>query len=64
MFIGVKLVFHAPHTNQVFFLGGGKPFAWAPEIGTLPSPGVIVGVLVVAVGASLIKLRIDAARAR
>jgi tellurite resistance protein TerC len=60
IFIGVKLVFHALHENRVFFLNGGKPFDWAPEIGTLTSLAVIVGALVLAVGASVIKLRIDA----
>ena len=64
VFIGVKLVFHALNTNQVIFLNDGKPFDWAPEIGTLTSLGVIVGALVLAVGASFIKLRIDANRAQ
>jgi tellurite resistance protein TerC len=63
VFIGVKLVLHALRTNRVFFLNGGKPFEWAPEIGTLTSLIVIVSVLVVAVGASLIKLRIAVTRA-
>jgi tellurite resistance protein TerC len=63
VFIGVKLVFHALHTNQVFFLNGGKPFPWAPEIGTTTSLAVIVAAMVIAVGASLIKLRIDVTRA-
>jgi tellurite resistance protein TerC len=62
VFIGVKLVLHALHTNRVFFLGGGKPFEWAPEIGTLTSLAVIAGAMLLAVGASLIKLRIDAKR--
>jgi tellurite resistance protein TerC len=63
VFIGIKLVLHAMRTNRVFFLNGGKPFEWAPEIGTLTSLAVIVGAIVVAVGASLVKLRIDASRA-
>jgi tellurite resistance protein TerC len=63
IFIGIKLVLHALRTNRVFFLNGGKPFEWAPEIGTLTSLAVIVGAIVVAVGASLVKLRIDASRA-
>jgi tellurite resistance protein TerC len=62
VFIGVKLMLHALHTNRVFFLNGGRPFAWAPDIPTLPSLLVIAGALVLAVGASLIKLRIDAIR--
>jgi tellurite resistance protein TerC len=63
VFIGVKLILHALHTNRVFFLGGGRPFDWAPDIATLPSLAVIAGALVLAVGASLIKLRIEATRA-
>jgi tellurite resistance protein TerC len=62
IFIGVKLVFHALHTNRVFFLNGGKPFEWAPEISTLTSLAVIVAAIGIAVGASLIKLRIDRSR--
>jgi tellurite resistance protein TerC len=63
VFIGVKLVFHALHTNQVFFLNGGKPLEWAPEIDTFTSLAVIVGAMAIAVGASLIKLRIELPRA-
>lgn len=64
VFIGVKLVFHALHTNQVFFLNNGKPVSWAPEIDTLTSLAVIVGAMAIAVGASLIRLRIQANRAK
>jgi tellurite resistance protein TerC len=60
VFIGIKLVFHALHTNRVFFVNAGKPVAWAPEIGTLTSLGVIAGAMVIAVAASLIRLRMDA----
>ncbi len=63
VFIGVKLVLHALHTNRLVFLNGGKPVEWAPEFGTLTSLGVIVAAIAVAVGASLVKLRIDASRA-
>ena len=63
-FIGVKLVLHALHTNRVFFLNGGKSFDWAPEIGTFTSLAVIVGAIALAVGASLVKLRVEASRAR
>jgi tellurite resistance protein TerC len=63
IFIGVKLVLHALHTNRVFFLNGGKPFEWAPEFGTLTSLAVIVGAIALAVVASLVKLRVDASRA-
>ncbi|MES2170114.1 MAG: TerC family protein [Actinomycetota bacterium] len=58
-FIGVKLVLHALHENQLPFLNNGKGFGWAPEISTLVSLGVIVVAMGIAVGASLVKLRLD-----
>jgi tellurite resistance protein TerC len=64
IFIGIKLVLHALHTNRVFFLNGGKPIEWAPEIDTLTSLAVIVIAMVIAVAASLVKLRFDGARTR
>lgn len=63
IFIGVKLVLHALHNNSVFFLGGGKPITWAPEIDTVTSLVVIVLTLALTVGASLIRLRIEVTRA-
>ena len=63
-FIAVKLVFHALHTNSLPFINGGNGVAWAPEISTLVSLGVIVASMAVAVVASLIKLRVDERRAR
>lgn len=59
-FIAVKLVLHALHTNEVFFINGGNGVDWAPEIGTWTSLGVIVGSMAVATIASLIKARHDA----
>jgi tellurite resistance protein TerC len=59
LFIAVKLVFHAMHENDVFFLNGGKPIDAVPDFGTLTSLGVIVLALVVSIGASLIKLGIE-----
>lgn len=56
-FIGVKLVFHALHANELPFINGGHPVEWAPEISTLTSLGVIVASMVVATIASLIKVR-------
>ncbi|MCW4384926.1 TerC family protein [Salinibacterium sp. SYSU T00001] len=56
-FIGVKLVFHALHENEVFFINGGQHIEWIPEIGTWMSLGVIVGAMAIATIASLIKLR-------
>ena len=61
-FIGVKLVFHALHTNEVFFINGGEGVAWAPEIDTWTSLGVIIVSMAVATIASVIKARRDARR--
>ena len=59
-FIGVKLVLHALHTNEVFFLNGGQGYEWAPEIGTWTSLAVIIVSMSVATIASLIKASHDA----
>jgi tellurite resistance protein TerC len=59
-FIGVKLVLHALHTNEVPFINGGEGFAWAPEIDTWTSLAVIVGSMAVATIASVIKASRDA----
>jgi len=56
-FIGVKLVLHALHENELPFLNGGTGFDWAPEIPTIVSLGVIVVSMAVAVVASVLKLR-------
>ncbi|MDO8107663.1 TerC family protein [Isoptericola sp. b441] len=56
-FIGVKLVLEALHGNDLPFVNAGEPVAWAPEIPTLASLGVIVAVLAVAAGASLVHTR-------
>ncbi|MFS0867256.1 TerC family protein [Microbacterium sp. 179-B 1A2 NHS] len=53
-FIGVKLVFHAMHENELPFLNGGEHIEWAPEISTWMSLGVIIVSMIVATGASLI----------
>ena len=31
-FIGVKLILHAMHENELPFINGGEPIEWAPEI--------------------------------
>ena len=59
-FIGVKLVFHALHHNEVPFINGGRGVEWAPEISTLVSLGFIVAAMAVAVLASVVKLRVEA----
>ena len=56
-FIGVKLLLHALHENEVPFINDGKPFD-VPEIPTLLSLGVIVVTLTVTTVASLIKTRV------
>lgn len=58
LFIGVKLVFHAMHANELPFINGGQPISWAPEIDTWTSLAVIVASMIVAVTASLIRLRV------
>mgnify|MGYP006201917437 CR=1 FL=1 len=52
-FIGVKLILHAMHENEVPFINGGEHIGWAPEIPTFVSLGVIVAIIVVATVASL-----------
>lgn len=58
-FIGVKLILHAMHENELAFINGGDGIAWAPEISTWVSLGVIIGAMLVATVASLIAARHD-----
>ncbi len=58
-FIGVKLVFHALHENELPFINGGEHVLWAPDIGTWTSLSVIVVAMAISVVASLWKLRRD-----
>jgi tellurite resistance protein TerC len=53
-FIGVKLVLHAMHENELPFVNGGEHIAWAPDIPILVSLGVIVGILAITTVASLV----------
>ena len=55
-FIGVKLVLHALHENNVPFINGGEPVS-VVEISTPLSLSVIIGVLVVTIAASLLSPR-------
>ncbi|ALA67251.1 TerC family protein [Corynebacterium lactis] len=57
-FIGVKLLLHALHENNLPFINGGQNVT-VPEISTWTSLAVIVGVLVVTVVASWIKNKRD-----
>jgi tellurite resistance protein TerC len=61
-FIGVKLVLHALHKNELPFINGGEHVP-VPEIPTLLSLGVIIVTLVVTTVASLYKTRVVDARA-
>jgi len=54
-FIGVKLILHAMHENELSFINGGEHVSWAPDIPIWLSLVVIVGILVVTTVASLAK---------
>jgi tellurite resistance protein TerC len=55
-FIGVKLVLHALHENELPFINGGEPVD-VPEIPSLVSLGVIIVTLAVTAAASLLASR-------
>jgi len=57
-FIGVKLVLHALHENELPFINGGEHVG-VPEISSLASLGVIIVTLAVTAVASLAKDRAD-----
>ncbi|GAA0979650.1 putative membrane protein [Nocardioides aquaticus] len=52
-FIGVKLILHALHENNLPFINGGEPIE-VTEISTAVSLGVILGLLTITVVASLV----------
>ncbi|MBF4576864.1 TerC family protein [Frondihabitans sp. VKM Ac-2883] len=54
-FIGVKLLFHALHVNEVPFINGGRPIEWIPEIPIWFSLGFIVLTIAVSTILSLRK---------
>jgi tellurite resistance protein TerC len=58
-FIGIKLVIHALHTNEVPFINGGEHVEAIPEISTTVSLAFIVVVLTITTVASLLKTRRD-----
>jgi tellurite resistance protein TerC len=58
-FIGVKLILHAMHVNELPFVNGGQHISGAPDITIAQSLGVIVGILAVTTIASLLKTRRD-----
>jgi tellurite resistance protein TerC len=61
LFIGVKLLLHALHENELPFINGGEPVG-VPEIPTLLSLAVIVLTLLITMVASLVKTRISGSR--
>ncbi|GAB2974458.1 TerC family protein [Frigoribacterium salinisoli] len=59
-FIGVKLLFHALHVNEVPFINGGEPVEWIPEIPIWFSLGFILLTITVATVLSLRTTRREA----
>ncbi|MEP6852979.1 MAG: TerC family protein [bacterium] len=62
-FIGIKLILHALHENELPFINGGEHVGWAPDIPIWLSLVVIVGTLVVTAVASVLRDR-STARSR
>jgi tellurite resistance protein TerC len=58
-FIGVKLILHAMHENELPFINGGQQIEWAPDIPIWVSLVAIIGILAVTTVASLLKTRRD-----
>jgi len=58
-FIGIKLILHAAHVNNLPFINGGHPVLGAPDISIAWSLTVIIAVLAVTAIASLFKSRKD-----
>ncbi|HEX7536214.1 MAG TPA: TerC family protein [Dermatophilaceae bacterium] len=58
-FIGVKLILHAAHVNELPFINGGKPLTGVPDISIGQSLTVIVAILAITTIASLLKTRKD-----
>ncbi len=62
IWIGIKLIIHAMHENEVPFINGGEPITVIPEISTLVSLLVIIATIAVAAIFSLRKTEDPAAR--
>ena len=58
-FIGVKLMLHAAHVNELPFINGGKPVLGVPDISIGQSLTAIVAILSITTIASLLKSRKD-----
>ena len=53
-FIGIKLILHALHVNELPFINGGQHVEWVPDIDNMVSLGVILVSMTVATVASLV----------
>ncbi len=62
-FIGVKLIMHALHENNLAFINGGEPIENVPDVPIWLSLTVIVATLAITTAASLLKTRRDDRRA-
>ena len=58
-FIGVKLILHAVHDNELPFINGGQHVIGVPEISIGQSLAVIIGILSITTVTSLLKSRKD-----
>ena len=58
-FIGLKLVNHALHNNELPFINGGRPWEAVPE----PSIGVSLGFIVVVVALTVVASALSSRRA-
>jgi tellurite resistance protein TerC len=58
-FIGIKLILHAMHVNELPFINGGQHVQGAPEISIGQSLAFILGILAITTIASLLKSRKD-----
>ena len=54
-FIGVKLILHAMHENELPFVNGGEHISWAPDVPIWLSLAVIIGTLAITTVLSLMK---------
>ncbi|KAB7744554.1 TerC/Alx family metal homeostasis membrane protein [Nostocoides sp. F2B08] len=62
LFIGVKLILHALHENELPFINGGRPVD-VPQVPVIVSLAAIVAILGVTTVASLLRTRRDRSRA-
>lgn len=63
-FIGVKLIMEALHGNSLPFINGGHPVTQVPEVPTWVSLGVIIVAIGAAALASMVKMKLDKAKAK